>query len=65
MFLDDEAYEWFAVLLKHMGRERAAIHESSGETGLRMVRGRTAQTQLLSAGERPFASCSPATPFSI
>src|SRR6266545_3122587 len=21
MFLDDEAYEWFAVLLKHMGRE--------------------------------------------
>ena len=22
MFLDDEAYEWFAVLLKHWGREK-------------------------------------------
>ena len=30
MFLDDEAYEWFAVLLRHFGRERNSVHEKSG-----------------------------------
>lgn len=56
MFLDDEAYEWFAVLLKHMGREKGLQYmKSLAKQDLRMVRGRTAQSQLLSAGERPVA----------
>jgi len=56
MFLDDEAYEWFAVLLKHMGREKGLQYmRSLAKQDLRMVRGRTAQSQLLGAGERPVA----------
>ena len=56
MFLDDEAYEWFAVLLKHMGREKGLQYmRNLAKHDLRMVRGRTAQSQLLSAGERPLA----------
>src|SRR5207245_9051758 len=56
MFLDDEAYEWFAVLLKHMGREKGLQYmRNLAKQDLRMVRGRTAQSQLLSAGERPLA----------
>ena len=56
MFLDDEAYEWFAVLLKHMGRDKGLQYmRSLAKQDLRMVRGRTAQSQLLSAGERPLA----------
>jgi iron(III) transport system substrate-binding protein len=56
MFLDDEAYEWYAVLLKHMGREKGLQYmRNLAKQDLRMVRGRTAQSQLLSAGERPIA----------
>jgi iron(III) transport system substrate-binding protein len=56
MFLDDEAYEWFAVLLRHMGREKGLQYmRNLAKQDLRMVRGRTAQSQLLSAGERPLA----------
>jgi iron(III) transport system substrate-binding protein len=56
MFLDDEAYEWYAVLLKHMGREKGVQYmQNLAKQDLRMVRGRTAQSQLLGAGERPLA----------
>jgi len=56
MFLDDEAYEWFAVLLKHFGREKGLQYmKSLAKQDLRMVRGRTAQSQLLAAGERALA----------
>jgi len=56
MFLDDEAYEWFAVLLKHFGREKGLQYmKNLAKQDLRMVRGRTAQSQLLAAGERPLA----------
>ena len=56
MFLDDEAYEWLAILLKHMGREKGLQYmRGLTKQDLRMVRGRTAQSQLLSAGERPLA----------
>jgi iron(III) transport system substrate-binding protein len=56
MFLDDEAYEWFAVLLKQMGRERGLQYmRALAKQELRMVRGRTAQSQLIAAGERPLA----------
>jgi iron(III) transport system substrate-binding protein len=56
MFLDDEAYEWFAVLLKQMGREKGLQYmRALAKQELRMVRGRTAQSQLIAAGERPLA----------
>jgi iron(III) transport system substrate-binding protein len=56
MFLDDEAYEWSAVLQRHMGREKALQYmRALAKQDLRMVRGRTAQSQLLAAGERPIA----------
>jgi iron(III) transport system substrate-binding protein len=56
MFLDDEAYEWFAVLLKHFGREKGLQYmRSLAKQDVRMVRGRTAQSQLVAAGERPLA----------
>jgi len=56
MFLDDEAYEWFAVLLKSMGREKGLQYmRNLAKQDLRMVRGRTAQSQLLAAGERHLA----------
>jgi iron(III) transport system substrate-binding protein len=56
MFLDDEAYEWSAVLQKHMGRDKALHYmRSLAKQDLRLLRGRTAQTQLLAAGERPIA----------
>ena len=56
MFLDDEAYEWFAVLLKQFGREKGLQYmRNLAKQDLRMVRGRTAQSQLLAAGERPLA----------
>ena len=56
MFLDDESYEWFAVLLKHFGREKGLQYmRSLAKQDLRMVRGRTAQSQLIAAGERSVA----------
>jgi len=56
MFLDDEAYEWSAVLQRQMGREKALQYmKALARQDLRMLRGRTAQTQLLAAGERPIA----------
>jgi len=56
MFLDDEAYEWSAVLQKHMGRDKALQYmRALAKQDLRFMRGRTAQTQLLAAGERPIA----------
>jgi iron(III) transport system substrate-binding protein len=54
MFLDDEAFEWFAVLLKHYGREKGLQYmKRLAQQDLSMQRGRTGQTQLLVAGERP------------
>ena len=56
MFLDDEAYEWSAVLQKHMGRDKALQYmRALAKQDLRLMRGRTAQSQLLGAGERPIA----------
>ncbi len=54
MFLDNEAYEWFAVLLKHLGREKGLQYmRRLAKQDISMQRGRTGQTQLLMAGERP------------
>jgi iron(III) transport system substrate-binding protein len=54
MFLDNEAYDWFAVLLKHFGREKGLQYmRALAKQDLALMRGRTAQAQLLVAGERP------------
>lgn len=56
MFLDDEAYEWSAVLQKYLGRDKALQYmRALAKQDLRFMRGRTAQSQLLAAGERPIA----------
>ncbi|MGH7769193.1 MAG: ABC transporter substrate-binding protein [Candidatus Binatia bacterium] len=56
IFLDDEAYEWFAVLLKQFGRDKGLQYmRNLAKQDVRMVRGRTAQSQLLTAGERALA----------
>jgi len=56
MFLDDESYEWSAVLQKHMGRDKALQYmRALAKQDLRMMRGRTQQSQLLAAGERSIA----------
>lgn len=56
MFLDNEAFDWFAVLLKHFGREKGMQYmRALAKQDLTLVRGRTAQAQLLVAGERPIA----------
>jgi iron(III) transport system substrate-binding protein len=56
MFFDDEAYEWSAVLQKHWGRDKALQYmRALAKQDLRMMRGRTQQSQLLAPGERPIA----------
>lgn len=56
IMLDDEALEWFAVMLRHLGREKGLQYmRALAKQDLRMVRGRTAQSQLLAAGERAIA----------
>jgi len=48
MFFDDEAYEWSAVLQKHWGRDKAVQYmRALAKQDLRMLRGRTQQSQLL------------------
>jgi iron(III) transport system substrate-binding protein len=54
LFLDNEAYEWLAVMEKHLGKEKElAYMKNIAGHDLRLIRGRTAQTQLIVAGERP------------
>jgi len=56
IFLDDEAYEWYALLLKQMGRDKGMQYmRNLAKQDIRMMRGRTAQSQLLAAGERALA----------
>lgn len=56
MFLDNEAFDWFAVLLKHFGREKGMqFMRALAKQDVTLVRGRTAQAQLLVAGEKPIA----------
>jgi iron(III) transport system substrate-binding protein len=56
MFLDNEAYDWFAVLIKHFGKEKGLqFMRALAKQDLGLIRGRTQQSQLLIAGERPLA----------
>ena len=54
MFLDNEAYEWLAVMEKNFGKEKALDYmKKLVRQDIRLTRGRTAQSQLIVAGERP------------
>lgn len=56
MFLDNEAFDWFAVLLKYFGRDKGMQYmRNLAKQDLTLIRGRTAQAQLLVAGEKPIA----------
>lgn len=56
MFLDNEAFDWFAVLLKQFGREKGLqFMRALAKQDVTLIRGRTAQAQLLVAGEKPIA----------
>ena len=53
MILDVEEFPWFAVLLKHYGREKGLDYmRRLAKQDIQMGRGRTTQAQLISAGER-------------
>ena len=53
MILDIEEFPWFAVLLKHYGREKGLEYmKRLAKQDILMGRGRTTQAQLISAGER-------------
>lgn len=53
MILDVEEFPWFAVLLKHYGREKGLEYmKRLAKQDILMGRGRTTQAQLISAGER-------------
>jgi len=53
MILDIEEFPWFAVLLKHYGREKGLDYmRRLAKQDIQMGRGRTTQAQLISAGER-------------
>ncbi len=53
MILDVEEFPWFAVLLKHYGREKGLDYmRRLARQDILMGRGRTTQAQLISAGER-------------
>jgi len=53
MILDVEEFPWFAVLLKHYGREKGLEYmRRLAKQDILMGRGRTTQAQLISAGER-------------
>jgi iron(III) transport system substrate-binding protein len=53
MILDIEEFPWFAVLLKHYGREKGLDYmRRLAKQDILMGRGRTTQAQLISAGER-------------
>ena len=54
MFLDNEAYEWLAVMEKNLGKEKTHDYmKRLVNQNVRLIRGRTAQSQLIVAGERP------------
>jgi iron(III) transport system substrate-binding protein len=52
MLMDDEPYEWYGVLMRHLGRERGVQYmKRLAQQNLSMHRGRTNVAQMLVAGE--------------
>ena len=53
LILDTEEFPWFAVLMKHLGKEKGLDYmRRLAKQDVLMARGRTAQVQLIIAGER-------------
>jgi iron(III) transport system substrate-binding protein len=51
--LDTEEFPWFAVLIKHLGKDKGLEYmRRLAKQDVLMARGRTAQVQLIIAGER-------------
>ena len=54
MFLDDEDYDWFVVLMHHFGKQKGIEYmKKLAANGVSIRRGRVLQTQMIIAGERP------------
>lgn len=52
MLMDDEPYEWYGVLMRHLGREKGVQYmKRLAQQNLSMHRGRTNVAQMLVAGE--------------
>jgi iron(III) transport system substrate-binding protein len=53
LILDTEEFPWFAVLIKHLGKDKGLEYmRRLAKQDVLMARGRTAQVQLIIAGER-------------
>lgn len=53
LILDTEEFPWFAVLVKHLGKDKGLDYmRKLAQQDVLMARGRTAQVQLIIAGER-------------
>jgi iron(III) transport system substrate-binding protein len=53
LILDMEEFPWFAVLMKHLGKDKGLEYmRRLAKQDILMARGRTAQVQLILAGER-------------
>jgi iron(III) transport system substrate-binding protein len=53
LILDTEEFPWFAVLMTHLGRDKGLEYmRTLARQDVLMARGRTAQVQLIIAGER-------------
>lgn len=53
LILDTEEFPWFAVLMKHLGKDKGLDYmRRLAKQDVLMARGRTAQVQLIIAGER-------------
>jgi iron(III) transport system substrate-binding protein len=53
LILDTEEFPWFAVLIKHLGKDKGLEYmKRLARQDILMARGRTAQVQLIIAGER-------------
>ena len=51
LILDTEEFPWFAVLIKHVGKDNGLGYMRRLAKQILMARGRTAQVQLIRAGE--------------
>ena len=53
LILDTEEFPWFAVMIKHLGKDKGLEYmRRLARQDILMARGRTAQVQLIIAGER-------------
>jgi iron(III) transport system substrate-binding protein len=54
MFLDEEDYDWYVVMMRHLGKAKGAEYmKKLAANGVAIRRSRVLQTQMIIAGERP------------